>query len=129
MPSQIKLTLERIRQLRTEADKLQDDLNGDIEAMIAEGLVASRGDEDPDKAIGKYVQNLFDGAITSGAVVREQVPCTRDLTHRAITARLKYSPLMIQLDTKDQFGLTQFRRFDPNAQITQHLAAPMEQAL
>jgi hypothetical protein len=128
MPSQIKMTLERIRQLRTEAEKLQDELNDDIEAMIAEGLVASRGDEDPDKAIGKYVQGLFDGAITSGAAVRECLPCTRDLTHRAITARLKYSPLMIQLDSKDQFGLTQFKRINPSAQIAQ-IAAPMEQAL
>ena len=110
MPSQIKLTLERIRQLRAEADSLQDELNDDIQAMIAEGLVASRNDEDPDKAIGKYLQALGDGAITSGAEVRRQIPCTRDLTHRAITARLKYSPLMLAIDTKDQYGLMQFKR-------------------
>lgn len=110
MPSQIKQTLERIRQLRTEADKLQDELNDDIQAMIAEGLVASRNDEDPDKAIGKYVQALADGAVISSAVIRDKVPCTRDLTHRAITARLKYSPLMLAVDTKDQYGLMQFKR-------------------
>jgi hypothetical protein len=118
MPSYIRLTLEKIHQLRTEADVLQQNLNDDIEAMIAEGLVANVSDEDPTKAVGKYVQALINGAQISAANVKSSVACTRDLTHRAITAMLSWSPLLSKVEEKDSFGLTQFQRVDPNAAIS-----------
>jgi hypothetical protein len=112
------MTIEKIHSLRTEADALQESLNDDIQAMIAEGLVASVNDEDPDKAVGKFIHDLVINSQISAAHVKRKVACARDLTHRAITARLTWSHLMVKLDEKDEFGLTLFRRIDPNAAIS-----------
>ena len=111
MASYYKLQIEKIHQLRTEADKLQEDLNADIAALIEEGLVASPQDEDPAKAVGRYVrEKLEPEAVISAADIKRNVPCTRDLTHRGITVLLAYQPFLTALDTKDQFGLKQFVR-------------------
>jgi hypothetical protein len=118
MPSYFTMMIEKIRQLRLEADTAQNELNDGIQELISAGYAASVTDEDPDKAIAKYLQKLNNGNVISGADVKANVPSTRELSHRAITARLTFSPLMARLDEKDQFGLLQFRRIDPNAAIT-----------
>jgi len=106
-----KMMIEKIGQLRREADTLQDELNEDIQAMIDAGLVASPTDEEPAKAVGKYVrEKLAPEVVISAADVKRAVPCTRDLTHRGITVLLTYQPFLMALDSKDQFGLKQFRR-------------------
>lgn len=111
MASYYKLKIEKIRQLRTEADTLQEELNEDVAALIEEGLAASPKDEDPAKAVGRYVrEKLEPETVISAADIKRNVPCTRDLTHRGITVLLTYQPFLTALDTKDQFGLKQFVR-------------------
>ena len=105
-----KLMIDKIRQLRTEADTLQEELNEDIAALIEAGIVSSPADEEPAKAVGRYVRGLAPEEVISAADIKRMVPCTRDLTHRGITVLLNYQPLLIALDSKDQFGLKQFRR-------------------
>ena len=126
MPSHIQMTMEKIRLLRAEADTLQESLNDDVQALIDAGLVASRSDEDPLKAISKLVVTLGVGNQISAASVKSKVPCARDLTHRGITAMLSALPLLTAIDGadgRDQFGLKQFRRIDLTPQIQIPVAA------
>ena len=126
MPSHYQTIIETIRFHRTTADRMQDELNAEIELLIEEGLVARPQDEQPLRAVNKYIATkIFNGAMVSAADIKSKVACTRDLTHRGITAMLTTNPLLVATESKDQFGLKQFRRIDQTVAITPDaVAAP-----
>lgn len=110
--SYYKQQMETIRFHETTAARLREELDADIEVLLDEGLVSRPGDEHPVKATGKYVQKLVPNVLVSAAEVKERVPSTRDLSHRAITAMLVHHPALVDSGEKDRFGLKLFRRID-----------------
>lgn len=112
MASHYATMLETIRFHQTTAERLRAELDADVELLIQEGFLARPSDEDPIKALGKYLDKLPLGSTISAADVKSKVPATREHTHRAITAMLNWHPAVIDTGTKDQFGLKTFRRAD-----------------
>ena len=110
--SYYKQQMEAIRFHETTAAKLRDELDADIEILFDEGLVSRPGDEHPVKATGRYVQKLVPNSLVSAAELKEKVPATRDLSHRAITAMMAHHPALVDSGEKDRFGLKLFRRVD-----------------
>ncbi len=110
--SYYKEQVEAIRFHETTAKRLRDELDSDLEILFQEGLVSRPGDEDPVKATGKYVQKLNPDTLVSAADLKDKVPATRDLSHRAITALLSQHPALVDGEQKDRHGLKCFRRID-----------------
>jgi len=110
--SYYKQQVETIRFHETTASRLRDELYADIEVLFEEGLVSRPGDESPVKAAGKYVTKLMPESLVSAAELKDKVPATRDLSHRAITAMLSQHPALVDSGEKDRHGLKLFRRID-----------------
>lgn len=104
--------VEAIRFHETTAARLREELYTDIEVLFDEGLASRPGDEDPVKATGRFIQKLEPGILISAADLKDKVPATRDLSHRAITAVLAQHPALTDGLEKDRHGLKCFRRID-----------------
>jgi hypothetical protein len=110
--SYYKQQVEAIRFHETTAAKLRDDLYADIEVLFEEGLASRPGDESPVKAAGKFVTKLAPDTLVSAADLKDRVPSTRELSHRAITAMLSQHPALADSGEKDRHGLKLFRRIE-----------------
>jgi hypothetical protein len=110
--SYYKQQLEAIRFHESTAAKLREELDNDIEILFDEGLASRPADEDPVKAAGRYVSKLPPETLLSAAELKDKVPATRELTHRAITALMAHHPALIDSGEKDRHGLKLFRRID-----------------
>lgn len=110
--SYYKQQLEAIRFHETTAAKLREELDNDIQVLYDEGIVSRLSDEDPVKAVGRYVQKLVSDTLISAADLKEKVPASREHTHRALTAMMAQHPALIGTEEKDRHGLKCFRRID-----------------
>jgi hypothetical protein len=110
--SYYKDQLEAIRFHETTAARLREELDNDLQILYDEGIVSRLSDEDPVKATGKFVQRLVSATLVSAADIKEKVPSSRDLSHRAITAMLGQHPALVGTEEKDRHGLKCFRRID-----------------